>query len=49
MRGYSKERKEAVLQKMMPPINKPVAEVSEETGISVVTLYKWRREAKERD
>jgi len=47
MRGYSKERKEAVLQKMMPPINKPVAEISEETGISAVTLYKWRREAKE--
>jgi len=46
MRGYSKERKEAALQKMMPPINKPVTELSEETGISVVTLYKWRREAK---
>jgi transposase-like protein len=30
---------------MMPPLNRPVAELSESTGISAVTLYAWRKQA----
>jgi hypothetical protein len=31
---------------MMPPANRPVSELSEETGISAVTLYAWRKRAR---
>ena len=31
---------------MMPPANRPVSELSEETGISAVTLYAWRKQAR---
>ena len=31
---------------MMPPGNRPVAELAEETGISSVTLYAWRKQAR---
>ena len=44
MKSYSKERKEAVLRKMMPPINTPVSQLVKEEGISDVTLYKWRKQ-----
>lgn len=44
MKRYSKERKEAVLRKMMPPINMPVAELARTEGISDITLYKWRKQ-----
>ena len=30
----------------MPPGNRPVAELAEETGISSVTLYAWRKQAR---
>ena len=43
MRHYSKERKEAVLAKMMPPQNISVMALAEETGISQQTLYNWRK------
>lgn len=46
MRQYSPERKEAVIQKMMPPHNIPIPRLSEETGISDVTLYTWRKQAR---
>ena len=46
MSGYSPERKESVLRKMMPPINMPVSQLARESGISDVTLYKWRNELK---
>jgi transposase-like protein len=46
---YSKERKEAVLKKMMPPHNRSIIELAaREEGISEVTLYIWRRQARER-
>lgn len=44
--GYSKDRKEAVLNKMMPPHNKSIPELAEEEGISTATLYNWRNEAR---
>lgn len=33
---------------MMPPQNRTVSELSEETGITAVTLYAWRRQAREK-
>ncbi len=35
---YSPERREAILRKLLPPNNRPVAEVAEEEGISDATL-----------
>lgn len=43
---YSPERKEAVLQKMMPPYNRSLKDLAAEEGISEGTLYNWRREAR---
>jgi transposase-like protein len=43
---YSLEKREWVLRQMMPPLNRGVAELAEETGISSVTLYAWRQQAK---
>lgn len=48
MKRYSLERKESILRKMMPPINQPVSQICRESGISDVTLYKWRRELKDK-
>jgi len=45
---YSKERKEAVLKKMMPPHNRSIIDLAKEEGISEATLYLWRRQARER-
>ena len=44
--GYPKERKEAVLKKMLPPNNKTIAEISKEEGICEGTLYSWRKAAR---
>jgi transposase-like protein len=43
---YSSERKAAVLKKLLPPQSLSVAELSRVEGISDVTLYTWRRQAK---
>ena len=43
--GHAPERKEAVLQKMLPPLSLSVPELSELEGIARPTLYGWRREA----
>jgi len=48
MSRYSEERKASVMRKLLPPNNRPVAEVSKEEGISEPTLYNWRKQAKER-
>ncbi len=45
MKHYSKERKDAVIKRMMQPENRSVPELVEETGISKVTLYHWRKQA----
>ncbi|WP_170180252.1 transposase [Desulfoglaeba alkanexedens] len=45
---YSKERKEAVLKKMMPPHNRSIIELAKEEGISEAALYLWRGQVRER-
>lgn len=44
--GYSPERKAAVLNRMLPPNNLPVRQLSQEEGISEATLHKWRTAAR---
>jgi len=44
--GYSIKHKMLILQKVLPPSNKPVHEVSKESGISVQTIYKWMDQVK---
>jgi transposase-like protein len=44
--SYAKERKEAVLKKMLPPNNKTIPEIAQEEGISEGTLYNWRKMAR---
>lgn len=41
---YSEEFKESVIKKMMPPNPVSVSELVKETGVSDVTLYKWRKD-----
>lgn len=48
MNRYPAERKEAIIQKMMPPLNTPVSKLKAETGLSEATLYNWRKEARQR-
>lgn len=46
MKSFSPERKEAVLKKLLPPLNMTVAEVSKHEGISTASLYNWRKQAR---
>lgn len=43
---YSEEQKASIVKRMMPPYNETVAKIAKEEGISDVTLYKWRKEAR---
>jgi transposase-like protein len=43
---YTQEQKEAIVHRMMPPNNESVAQISKEEGITEVTLYKWRKQAR---
>lgn len=45
--GYSTERRESVLKKMLPPNNVSIAVLAKEEGISDATLYLWRKQARE--
>lgn len=47
MKHYSTERKESVLRKLAPPMNRTVPEVAQVEGISMATLYNWRKQARE--
>lgn len=44
--GYSPERREAVLKKMLPPDQRSIPELAKEEGISEPTLYAWRTKAR---
>lgn len=45
---YSEEFKESVIKKMMPPNPVSVTQLSKDTGVSDVTLYKWRKDYRNR-
>ena len=45
--GYSVERRESVLRKMLSPSNASIAQLAREEGISDATLYLWRRQARD--
>jgi len=45
---YPAERKEAILQKMAPPMSLTIPELAEQEGISAATLYNWRKQARAR-
>jgi len=45
--GYSIKHKMLILQKVLPPNNRPVHEVSKDSGISVQTIYKWIKQVKD--
>lgn len=46
MKRYSPAMKQAIIQKMMPPMNTPISQLIIETGISDATLYTWRKQAR---
>lgn len=48
MSRYSPEFKEQVVRKMMPPHHQSVASIHRETGVSVPSLYAWKRQFQER-
>jgi len=43
---YSKELKETIVQKMMPPNAQSIAQICRDTGVSEQTLYNWRNQYK---
>lgn len=43
---YTDELKESIIKRMMPPNNESVSKISEETGVTEPTLYKWRKQAR---
>lgn len=47
MPRYSEERKQQILNKLLPPFNMTVAEVARNEGIGQQTLYNWRDKAKQ--
>jgi transposase-like protein len=47
MPRYSMERKQAVLDKLLPPHNLSVNDVARREGISAAALYNWRKKAKQ--
>ena len=47
MPSYSEERKQQILNKLLPPSNMTVAEVARNEGIGLQTLYNWRDKAKQ--
>lgn len=46
MAKYSEEFKNSIVRRMMPPLNESVSSIAKETGLSEVSLYKWKRKAK---
>jgi transposase-like protein len=44
--GYPSKRKAAILLKMLPPNNKPIAQLAIEESIAQGTLYNWRATAR---
>ncbi len=47
MKRIPRERKEAILAKLAGPDRMSVEELAKQEGISVVTLYAWRKQARQ--
>ena len=45
-RNYSKDLKDALLRRMLPPNNESITKISKEEGISEQTLRNWRDKAR---
>jgi transposase-like protein len=43
---YSKELKESIIRKMLPPNSESISKISKEEGISEQTLRNWRDNAR---
>lgn len=48
MQRYPEELKDSIIQKMMPPNAVSVPQLVKETGVTDVTLYKWRKEYRDK-
>lgn len=46
--AYSKELKNSIIAKMLPPNNQSITDIQRETGIPEGTLKKWRSELREK-
>jgi transposase len=46
--AYSKELKNSIIVKMLPPHNQSIAQIHKETGIPEGTLKKWRTETRQK-
>jgi transposase-like protein len=46
MPRFSDERKEAILNRLLPPYNMTVSSLAKMEGISEATLYNWRKQAR---
>ncbi|PLY36357.1 hypothetical protein F164LOC_15285 [Pectobacterium carotovorum] len=44
---YSEKRKQAILSKLLPPLNMTIAEVARSERIGLQTFYNWRDKAKQ--
>ena len=44
---YSKERKDAVIKKMLPPTSRTVKQLHADENIALSTLYKWQAECRQ--
>jgi transposase len=40
---YSEARKQAIIKKLLPPLNKTFREISRAEGIPLATLYNWKK------
>lgn len=47
MGQYSQQRREAVVAKMLPPNEQDLNTLAHQEGISLGTLYRWRRDARQ--
>lgn len=47
--GHTEEHRQAVLARLAPPYNESIKEVADAEGLSLTTIYNWRRAAKEQE
>ncbi len=44
MSAHTKEDKIRILDRLLPPYNRKIADLAREEGVSVATIYLWRKE-----